>query len=79
MGCVVCMTCVFLQAYHSAFNDEKNRTIAGMAILPLKTSFKGPAPRAGAWGERGGAWKENVCVRGCEDMHGSGRTFVLCH
>ena len=35
-----------MPAYHSTFNDEKNRTVAGMAILPLKTSFKGPAPRA---------------------------------
>jgi actin related protein 2/3 complex subunit 3 len=35
-----------MPAYHSSFNDESNKTIAGMAILPLRTQFKGPAPRA---------------------------------
>jgi len=31
--------------YHSNFNAE-SKTVANMAILPLKTKFKGPAPQA---------------------------------
>ncbi|XP_065893208.1 actin-related protein 2/3 complex subunit 3-like [Dysidea avara] len=43
-----------MPAYHSSFNPEKDdtgkeiggRCIANMALLPVKTSFRGPAPKA---------------------------------
>lgn len=35
----------FFQAYHSQFNSESNRLLGNMALLPLRTSFKGPAPK----------------------------------
>lgn len=31
------------QAYHSSFT-ESNATIGNMALLPIKTEFRGPAP-----------------------------------
>jgi len=45
---------VLSQAYHSSFNPEKDdtgkevggRCIANMALLPVKTNFRGPAPKA---------------------------------
>eukprot|EP00117_Sycon_ciliatum_P036256 scpid93848/ scgid0634/ Actin-related protein 2/3 complex subunit 3; Arp2/3 complex 21 kDa subunit; Actin-related protein 2/3 complex subunit 3; Arp2/3 complex 21 kDa subunit len=33
-----------MPAYHSAFNDCE-RQLGNMALLPVNTSFKGPAPR----------------------------------
>ena len=33
------------QAYHSQFNADDNRLLANMALLPLRTQYKGPAPR----------------------------------
>jgi hypothetical protein len=34
-----------LQVNHSAFNEGDFRVVSGMAILPLKTKVKGPAPQ----------------------------------
>ena len=33
------------QAYHSQFNSDDNRMLGNMALLSLRTQFKGPAPR----------------------------------
>ncbi|ORX76496.1 actin-related protein 2/3 complex subunit 3-like protein [Anaeromyces robustus] len=33
-----------MPAYHSSFNSDDLRCIGNMAILPLKTKYKGPAP-----------------------------------
>jgi len=34
------------QAYHSQYNKEPDlRVMCGMAVLPIKTKYKGPAPR----------------------------------
>ena len=37
-----------MPAYHSAFNDPSciPQTVGNMALLPLRTTFKGPAPKA---------------------------------
>jgi actin related protein 2/3 complex subunit 3 len=35
-----------MPAYNSAFNDPNAKVICNMAILPLKTKYKGPAPPA---------------------------------
>lgn len=32
-------------AYHSAFNDKDAAQLCGMAMLPLKTRVRGPAPQ----------------------------------
>ena len=33
------------QAYHSAFNEDPDiRQVGNMAVLPIKTKFRGPAP-----------------------------------
>jgi len=34
--------------YHSSFNDKSDKVVCNMAILPLKTKFKGPAVQAPA-------------------------------
>lgn len=34
-----------LQAYHSSLMDADTKLVGNMALLPLKTQFKGPAPR----------------------------------
>ena len=34
-----------MPAYHSKFNDPAARCVGNMAILPLNTSIKGPAPK----------------------------------
>ena len=34
-----------MPAYHSSFNDNCPRQIGNMALLPVNTNFKGPAPR----------------------------------
>ena len=39
------LTTASLQAYHSQFNSEDNRLIANLALLPLRTNYKGPAPK----------------------------------
>lgn len=39
----------FFQAYHSQLNSPQR--IGNMALLPLKTIFKGPAPKMAAEGE----------------------------
>jgi len=33
-----------MPAYHSSFNQGNARQICSMAVLPLKTSYRGPAP-----------------------------------
>ncbi|KAI6239663.1 Actin-related protein 2/3 complex subunit 3 [Aphelenchoides fujianensis] len=33
-----------LAAYHSKFNEESKNLVGNMAVLPLRTKFKGPAP-----------------------------------
>lgn len=35
-----------LQAYHSQFNSDDNRLLANMALLPIRTQYKGPAPKS---------------------------------
>ncbi|GBG30895.1 Actin-related protein 2/3 complex subunit 3 [Hondaea fermentalgiana] len=35
-----------MPAYHSTLNDDGGNVVCGMSVLPLKTSVKGPAPRA---------------------------------
>ena len=44
LRCWDCVTFVF-QAYHSQFNSEDNRLIGNLALLPVRTSYKGPAPK----------------------------------
>ncbi|XP_062499923.1 actin-related protein 2/3 complex subunit 3-like [Corticium candelabrum] len=34
-----------MPAYHSSFNGQQYRLLANMALLPINTTFKGPAPR----------------------------------
>ncbi|XP_061433733.1 actin-related protein 2/3 complex subunit 3 [Lethenteron reissneri] len=34
-----------MPAYHSSLQESDNRMVGNMALLPLKTQFKGPAPR----------------------------------
>uniref|UniRef100_A0A671QW57 Actin related protein 2/3 complex, subunit 3 n=1 Tax=Sinocyclocheilus anshuiensis TaxID=1608454 RepID=A0A671QW57_9TELE len=34
-----------LQAYHSNLTDADTKLVGNMALLPLKTQFKGPAPK----------------------------------
>ncbi|KAK1328636.1 hypothetical protein QTO34_012209 [Cnephaeus nilssonii] len=34
-----------LQAYHSALMDPDTKLIGNMALLPIRSQFKGPAPR----------------------------------
>lgn len=31
-------------AYHSNFNENFNKTVCGIPILPVKTKINGPAP-----------------------------------
>lgn len=35
-----------MTSYHSSFNSDDARTIGNLALLPLRTSFKGPAPKS---------------------------------
>lgn len=35
----------YFQAYHSALMDADTKLVGNMALLPLKTQFKGPAAR----------------------------------
>ena len=47
------------QAYHSAYNDDPQYTVVGnMAILPVNTRIRGPAPTAG---EKAGPSLSRVC------------------
>ena len=39
------------KAYHSNLNAEDNRLIGNMALLPLRTQFKGPAPKSTGMGK----------------------------
>ncbi|CAD5218990.1 unnamed protein product [Bursaphelenchus okinawaensis] len=34
-----------MPAYHSQFNDNVESKVGNMAVLPLRSNFKGPAPR----------------------------------
>ena len=36
------------EAYHSQYTDVKLQ-VGNMAVLPLRTQFKGPAPKEGQW------------------------------
>ena len=38
--------CCPLQAYHSQFNSEDKRLVGNLALLPVRTSYKGPAPKS---------------------------------
>lgn len=39
------MLICYLKAYHSAFNEDPDiRQVGNMAVLPIKTKFRGPAP-----------------------------------
>jgi len=35
-----------MPAYHSKFNDEVKTIVGNMAVLPIRSNFKGPAPRS---------------------------------
>lgn len=35
-----------MPAYHSQYNSEENRVIGNLALLPVRTSYKGPAPKS---------------------------------
>ncbi|KAL6066882.1 subunit of the Arp2/3 complex, variant 3 [Balamuthia mandrillaris] len=35
-----------MPAYHSSFNKDECRLLCGMALLPIKSQYKGPAPKA---------------------------------
>lgn len=35
----------YFQAYHSSLSDADTKLVGNMALLPLKTQFKGPAPK----------------------------------
>lgn len=38
--------CIYnFQAYHSSLMDSDTKLVGNMALLPLKTQFKGPAPK----------------------------------
>jgi len=37
-----------MPVYHSKFNDAQVQVVAGLAILPIKTNARGPAPPANA-------------------------------
>uniref|UniRef100_A0A915DGC9 Uncharacterized protein n=1 Tax=Ditylenchus dipsaci TaxID=166011 RepID=A0A915DGC9_9BILA len=34
-----------MPAYHSKFNESVDVQVGNMAVLPIRTGFKGPAPR----------------------------------
>ena len=34
-----------MTSYHSQFNSESNKLIGNLALLPLRTQYKGPAPK----------------------------------
>jgi len=67
--------------YHSNFNGNEQKIVANMAILPLKTKFKGPAPQAPAdqediIDEAINYFKANVLFRNYEVKGASDRVLV---
>ena len=70
-----------MPAYHSAFNDFKDRLLCGAAMLPLKTKNKGPAAQAPAGqddvvDEILGYFKANVFFKNFEMKGPADRTLV---
>lgn len=37
------------QAYHSQYNSDDNRLISNLALLPVRTNYKGPAPKTSTY------------------------------
>jgi actin related protein 2/3 complex subunit 3 len=35
-----------MTSYHSSFNSDSNRLLGNLALLPLRTQYKGPAPKS---------------------------------
>ncbi|VDP48141.1 unnamed protein product [Heligmosomoides polygyrus] len=73
-----CLLQVILQAYHSKIEPEL--LIANMALLPLRTNFKGPAPRTSAEvdiiDEALMYFKPNIFFREFEIKGASDRTLI---
>lgn len=70
-------------AYHSAFNEAKDAAqICGMAVLPLKTRIRGPAPQLDGGAEDDQVdealrlFRANVLFRNFEVLGPADRTLI---
>jgi actin related protein 2/3 complex, subunit 3 len=68
------------QAYHSSFNNHTGKNLCNMAVLPLKTKYKGPAPPlqqgADVIDEALDFFKANVLFRNFEIKGTADRTLI---
>uniref|UniRef100_A0A2R8ZNF6 Actin-related protein 2/3 complex subunit 3 n=1 Tax=Pan paniscus TaxID=9597 RepID=A0A2R8ZNF6_PANPA len=67
-----------MPAYHSSLMDPDTELIGNMALLPIRSQFKGPAPRETKDTDTVDEFKANVFFKNYEVKNEADRTLIYC-